>query len=138
MCVCVCVCARARAPTCAHMPTRVFHGSTNNVETPVHCQKPVSPNRFWSHQGSRDLGVLVLFWPLVLGLGWVFVLFVGFLFVCLLGFFLLFRALPVAYGSSQARGRIGAVAVSLHHSHSNARSEPRLQPTPQLTAMPDL
>ena len=75
------------------MPTRVFHGSTNNVETPVHFQKPVSPNRFWSHQGSRDLGVLVLFWPLVLGLGWVFVLFVGFLFVfwvcfCFLGLYL--------------------------------------------------
>ena len=28
--------------------------------------------------------------------------------------FLLFRATPLAYGSSQARGRIGAVAASLH------------------------
>ena len=37
-------------------------------------------------------------------------------------FFLLFRAAPTAYGSSQARGRIRAVAVSLHHSHSNAGS----------------
>ena len=26
---------------------------------------------------------------------------------------------PVAYVSSQARDRIGAVAVGLHHSHSN-------------------
>ena len=33
-------------------------------------------------------------------------------------------------------GRIGAVAAGLHHSHSNPRSEPRLQPTPQLTATP--
>ena len=30
---------------------------------------------------------------------------------------------PVAYGSSQARGQIGAVTTGLHHSHSNARSE---------------
>ena len=46
-------------------------------------------------------------------------------------------AAPTAYGGSQARGRIGAVATSLRQSHSNAGSEPRLQPTPQLTATPD-
>ena len=45
--------------------------------------------------------------------------------------------LPTAYGGSQARGLIGAVATGLHHSHSNAISELHLQPTPQLTAMPD-
>ena len=49
----------------------------------------------------------------------------------------LFRAAPLAYGGSQARGRIGAAATSPHHSHSHARSEPCLQPTPQLTATPD-
>ena len=43
----------------------------------------------------------------------------------------------MAYGGSQARDLIGAVSAGLHHSHSNARSEPRLQPTPQLMAMPD-
>jgi len=50
-------------------------------------------------------------------------------------FFLLFafsRAAPVAYGGSQARGLIRAVAVSLHQSHSNSGSQPRLRPTPQL------
>ena len=59
-----------------------------------------------------------------------------FLFVCF------FRATPIAYGSSQARGGIGAVAattamatqdpsgISLHHSHSNSGSKPRLRPTP--------
>ena len=47
-------------------------------------------------------------------------------------------AAPAAYGGSQARGRIGAVATGLHQSHSNAGSEPCLQPTPQLTATPDL
>ena len=51
--------------------------------------------------------------------------------------FFLFRVTLMAYGCSQARGPIGAVAADLHHSHSNARSELRLQPTPQLTAMPD-
>ena len=50
--------------------------------------------------------------------------------------FVFFRAAPVAYGDSQARGLIGAVAASLRHSHSNVRSEPPLCPTPQLTATP--
>ena len=44
-------------------------------------------------------------------------------------------AAPTAYGYSQARGWIGAVAAG--HSHSNARSKPHLWTTPQLTAMPD-
>ena len=52
-------------------------------------------------------------------------------------FFGLFRATPMAYGGSQARGQIGPVATSLRRSNSNAGSEPRLQPTPQLTATPD-
>ena len=43
----------------------------------------------------------------------------------------------MAYGSSQARGRIRATGASLRHSHGNAGSELRLQPTPQLTEMPD-
>ena len=38
-------------------------------------------------------------------------------------FFFLFRAVPAAYGKSQARGQIGAVAAGQQHSHSNARSE---------------
>ena len=55
-------------------------------------------------------------------------------------FFCLFvfsRAAPIAYGGSQARGQIQAVASGLYHSHSNAGSEPWLQPTPQLMATPD-
>ena len=36
-----------------------------------------------------------------------------------LSFFLHFRAAPTAYGSSQDRGQIGAVAIGLRHSHSN-------------------
>ena len=52
------------------------------------------------------------------------------MYVCVL----LSKAAPL---SSQARGPIGAVASSLHHSHSNSESELRLQPTPQLKATPD-
>ena len=37
-------------------------------------------------------------------------------------FFGLFRAAPAAYGGSQVRGRTGAAAAGLHHSHSNAGS----------------
>jgi len=52
-------------------------------------------------------------------------------------FFFFFRAAPTAYGGSQAKGRIGAAAAGLHHSHSSARLKPRLRPTPQLTATQD-
>ena len=53
------------------------------------------------------------------------------------GLFAISWAALVAYGGSQARGRIGAVAAGLRQSHSNSESELSLQPTPQLTAMPD-
>ena len=43
----------------------------------------------------------------------------------------------MAVGGSQARGPVGAAAASLHQSHGNSGSELRLQPTPQLTTMPD-
>ena len=60
---------------------------------------------------------------------------------CLLLFFFLiffiFRAAPVAYESSQARGHIVAITAGLHHSHSHSRSEPHLQPTLQLMATLD-
>ena len=37
--------------------------------------------------------------------------------------FFFFRAAHAVYGSTQARGRIGAPGASLHHSHSNTRSK---------------
>ena len=52
-------------------------------------------------------------------------------------FFAISWSAPMAYGGSQARGPIGAVAAGLRQNHSNEGSEPRLQPTPQLTAKPD-
>ena len=51
-------------------------------------------------------------------------------------FLIILRATPMAYRGSQARGQITAVATGLHHSHSNARSEPYLLSTPQLMATP--
>ena len=59
----------------------------------------------------------------------------SFFFSFLFFFFVFPRATLAAYGGSQARGLIWAVAASLHH--SNSRSEPYLWPTPQLTAMRD-
>ena len=47
------------------------------------------------------------------------------------------RAAPKAYGGSQARDLIRAIATSPRHSHSNTRSNPHLRPTPQLTATLD-
>ena len=43
-------------------------------------------------------------------------------------FFCLFRAVPLAYGGSQARGWTGVVAADLFDSHSNTRSQPCLWP----------
>ena len=41
-------------------------------------------------------------------------------------FLLFFLANPVAYGGSQARGRIGAVAAGLRHSHCNTAMQDRI------------
>ena len=46
------------------------------------------------------------------------------IFVVVVVVFFLFRATPAAYGDSQARGQIGAVAAGL--CHSNTGSKPRL------------
>ena len=43
----------------------------------------------------------------------------------------------MAFGSSQIRGQIGAVAAGLQHSLSNTGSQLHLRPTPQLMAMAD-
>ena len=69
----------------------------------------------------------------VVGAGYRFFLLVFFFF----GLFAISWAALVAYGGSQARGRIGATTAGLHQSHGNTRSKPCLQPTPQLMAVPD-
>ena len=48
------------------------------------------------------------------------------------GLVFFFRATPMAYGHSQARVQIGAIASGLCYSHSHTGSEPHLPPTPQL------
>ena len=52
-------------------------------------------------------------------------------------FFTFFKDAPAEYGRSQVGGQGGAAAAGLYHSYSNTGSELCLQPTPQLTAMPD-
>ena len=37
-------------------------------------------------------------------------------------FLIFFRAAPMAYGGSQARGPVGAMAAGLHHSNSGIRA----------------
>ena len=79
------------------------------------------PLQFWICSGPLSSKYFILFY-------FIYLFFVFFPFLGLLS---------KAYGGSQARSQIGAAAASLHHSHSNATSEPRLRPTPQLMAMPD-
>ena len=50
-------------------------------------------------------------------------LFLFFFFFCLFAFS---RAVPMAYGGSQARGLIGTGATGIHQSHSTMGSEPLL------------
>ena len=59
---------------------------------------------------------------------------IKYIFFCLFAFS---TAAPTTYGGFQAKGPVGAVATSIHQSHSNAESKPHLQPTPQLMATPD-
>ena len=56
-------------------------------------------------------------------------------------FFYLFRAVPAAYGGSQARGQIGATTAGLRHGRVfdlyHMGSESGLQPMPQLMGTMD-
>ena len=52
--------------------------------------------------------------------------------------FIYLAATPLAYGGSQARSQIGAIAAGLCLRHIHTGSKPHLRPTPQLTATPDL
>ena len=65
------------------------------------------------------------------------IFFFFFLYLIFFFVFCFFRAVPPAYGSSQARGQIGAAAAGHRHSDSHTGSKACLQPTPQLMATPD-
>ena len=54
---------------------------------------------------------------------------VSFCFVLFFCLFAISSMAPLAYGGSQARGHIEAVAAGLHQSHSNAGSVPVCSPT---------
>ena len=94
----------------------------------------VTPHREWeSGEGITFTFSVTMFSAVWILFTYLF-LFLFYLFFCLFSFS---WAATAAYGSSQARGGIGAVAAGLRQSHSNMGSKPRLQPTPQLTAMWD-
>ena len=117
----------------------------------------VAPSHNVGHRFSFDLALLWLWGKsaaaaLIQHLAWEFryatcvarkrgkkstSMFAYFLFVFLFVFLPFLGLPPVAYGGFQTRGLIGAVAGSLHQSHSNAGSKPPLKTTPQLTAMLD-
>ena len=96
------------------------------VEPGCHLTPPTAMrgNHFWGHEFPYYFlaGFFVCLWAFCFGCFFVFGV---------------FRYAPSAYGGSQARGQIRAVAAGLYHSHSNVGSEPHLWPAPQLTAMPD-
>ena len=52
-------------------------------------------------------------------------------------FFSLFKAVPAAYGGSQARGSNRSYRCQPLPQPQQHRSKPHLRPIPQLTAMPD-
>ena len=66
-----------------------------------------------------------------------FIYFLNVLIIFLSFFFVLLGPHPQHMEVPSSGGLIRAVAACLQHSHSNTRSEPHLQPTSQLTAMPD-
>ena len=99
----------------------------------------MSQNRRLGYREWQNLEKIIQFTMVTECLCWIFNTF----YLCALSFCLFFsflsfsRAAPTAYGGSQARNLIGATAAGLRQSHSNTGSEPCLQPTSQLMAMPD-
>ena len=112
------------------------------VKYPI--QDDLNYRNFFSHYtGVIKASFLACrWWPSLCALTWPFfcchVSLVCILFIYLFIYLFVFsRATPTAYGGSQARGLIRAVATGLHHSHSNTGSELCLPPAPQLMATPD-
>ena len=133
-CVCVCVSVFTLHIFCIHSSVNKHLGSFHflvilnsaAINIGVHVSFQIIVFSKYMPRGGMDMAILFLVFGVFLFVFWV-VLF------C----FCFFRTTPVAYGSSQARGLIGATAASLYHSHSNAVSKPRLRHTPQLMATPD-
>lgn len=88
------------------MSDKAFQSFPNKSLLDIHRQGPITES--WCFMGLKS-GLRNEFFLVVVGL---------------------FRAAPEVYGSSQARGHIGASSASLHHSHchGNMGSEPCLRP----------
>jgi len=125
--------ARTHTPTHTHTHTQEHYSAIKKNEI-----MPVAETK-WS-QKEKDKYVISHMWNLKKWYNGTYLQnrnrltgFLGFIFLS----FCLFRAAPAAYGGFWTRGRIGAVAASLCHSHSNVESELHLQPIPQLIALLD-
>ena len=94
------------------------------ASTPLSAQIPLLRGAFLNHSPATALISLtcLTFFP-ELSTNSFFCLFILFFFSF---FFFVYRVAPAADRGSQARGPIRAAAARLHHSHSNARSKPRL------------
>ena len=87
-------------------------------------------SNFIKHFFEHIICTVICVWQVSIFLFFFFSFF-SFLAFCFLGPYPRHMELP------RLGGPVGAVTSSLRHSHSNAGSEPCLQPTPQLKAMPD-
>ena len=67
------------------------------------------------------MGIILYIWLYYFILYYIMLHYIIYIYVCL---FVFSRAVPAAYGGSQARGWIGVIATGLHYSHSNIGSKP--------------
>ena len=124
-------------PSLCFPPQTSLHHNINNNYANISLEKLL-----WSHyswrMSQREKFLLLFLSNMVLcreQLKWLIQVVLGEKGCCFKKNF--FRAKPLAYGGSQARGRIGSAAAGLCHIHSNAISDLHLLPTPQLLAMLD-
>ena len=125
----------ARSLTCSGVPgifKKLLFWKISNMNKRRN-ELPYTP--FPSFRNSRYVASLVsqscLFPPPPAFFWW------SILFYFILFFFFFLGPHPQHMEVPRLGDRIGAVAVGLHHSQDNARPEPRLQLTPQLTATLD-
>ena len=127
-------------------PPTVITGPLSDVQTeisPTYCKEcvnflPQTPVSLRCSFDTSDVGHLERLWVPEPGSNWNSVLFCFLFFVfCLFVFLPFLGPLPWCMEVPRLGGQIGAVAAGLCQSHSNAGSNLRLQPTPQLTATLD-
>ena len=112
------------APKIVHVFTTSTSAHTHTYTTPVHTGGLPSPVPLCQWRPSVTSHSVIH-------------LFNDSIFIYLFVFCLFFRAAPAAYGDSQARGLIRAVATAYARATATPESEPCLRPPPQLPAMLD-